>query len=112
MKSTSPCQELLLPHRAVYRVASNAAFEVACREGALWITLDNDPRDIVIEAGQCFTTPVNGQALLYALQPSRLTLTPAPAVSPAAQQRATRGVRPMPVPCSPQRSAPGMALAR
>ncbi len=112
MNPSSSFPELQLPHRAVHRVPSNAAFEIACQEGALWITLDNDPRDIVLEPGQCFTTPTNGQALVYALQPSRLTLTAKAAVSLSRPAHGSSPVRAMPMPCAAQRSAPGMALAR
>ena len=112
MNPSLQAEELLLPHRTVHRVATGAAFEVACRQGALWITLDNDPRDIVLEAGQRFTTPAKSQALLYALKASRVTLTPVLVASPARLAHTSRGVHPVPAPRAGQRNAPGMALAR
>jgi hypothetical protein len=39
---------------------------VECLEGAIWITRSNDPRDIVLEAGQSFVLDKPGLALVNA----------------------------------------------
>jgi hypothetical protein len=41
-------------------------FEVVCLEGAVWITQSNDPRDIVIKAGESFVLDKPGLALVCA----------------------------------------------
>jgi Protein of unknown function (DUF2917) len=41
-------------------------FTVECLEGALWITQSNDPRDIVLKAGQSFVLDKAGLALVCA----------------------------------------------
>ena len=68
--------ELQLPARALYSIDDASQVRFTCREGALWITLDNDPRDVVIEAGDEFSTGEHRRALVYALQPSRLYVEP------------------------------------
>ena len=77
MSSRTDPAELQLQHRALYSVDDASQLLFHCREGALWITLDNDERDFVIEAGEEFSTPEHRRALVYALQPSRFYVEPA-----------------------------------
>ncbi|MEO7548186.1 MAG: DUF2917 domain-containing protein [Ramlibacter sp.] len=67
--------ELMLEPRAIHRISDAAGFHVSCREGSVWITLDDDPRDIVLEAGQCFSSREHRRALIYAFDRARLNLT-------------------------------------
>lgn len=63
------------------------AWEVAAASGALWLTLDHDPRDIVLEPGEAFAVDGRRRALVHALQDAVLVLRPplqAPAAGPAA----------------------------
>jgi len=41
-------------------------------EGSLWLTLDRDTRDIVLEPGDSFLVDRDGVTLLHALAPTRL----------------------------------------
>ena len=47
--------------------------EIGCESGAVWITQDNDPRDVVLNAGERFVSDRSGTVLVYALQPTVLT---------------------------------------
>jgi hypothetical protein len=40
---------------------------VCAVEGAVWITEENDPRDIVLEAGKCYRLKREGIAILNSL---------------------------------------------
>jgi hypothetical protein len=67
-------QSLTLAARQVHAIADPSSLRIACREGAVWITLDNDERDFIVEAGETFETPRQARALLYALGPTRVDL--------------------------------------
>ena len=69
----SPHAELHLAKRDLIRL-SDAAHTVTCHAGSLWITQDGDSRDIVLEAGQCFTTEENTGTVVAALTPARLVI--------------------------------------
>jgi hypothetical protein len=43
-----------------------------CLDGSVWLTLDHDVRDIVLEPGDSFVVDRDGGTLLYALAPARL----------------------------------------
>jgi hypothetical protein len=62
-------------------------FEVVCLDGAVWVTQSNDPRDIVLEAGESFVLDKRGLALVCA------SAGPA-TVAVAAPQRSTVPVLP------------------
>jgi hypothetical protein len=66
--------QLSLPRRGLLRLPDAAGVQIACRSGALWITLDDDPRDFVIEAGERFSTDEHRTAIVYALRPSQFGL--------------------------------------
>ena len=59
-----------------------ANVRIACVEGSVWITLDNDPRDIILESCGVFTTTEHRRALVYAMEASRITVA-APVAAPA-----------------------------
>ncbi len=46
--------------------------------GCLWITLESDPRDIVLFKGMRFEVDRTGRTVIVAEEDSRLRLTPAP----------------------------------
>jgi hypothetical protein len=47
-------------------IQDGEGFTVECLEGAVWITQSNDPRDIVLNAGQSFVLDKGGLALVCA----------------------------------------------
>lgn len=84
--------QLSLPRRGLLRLPDAAGVQIACRSGALWITLDHDQRDFVIEAGERFSTDQHQQAIVYALRPSQFSLYQGDAAHAAAAVTALRAV--------------------
>jgi hypothetical protein len=80
-----------LPNQSVLALPDAHEVDIECRSGALWITLDNDRRDIVLNPGQHFRADSHRRALVEAIEPScvrlsgqRLALAPA---APAPKQQ-------------------------
>lgn len=65
-----------LAHRGLHHVPDAAGQRIHCQSGIVWITLDHDTRDVVLEAGESFSTPEHRRALVYALAPARLLIEP------------------------------------
>jgi hypothetical protein len=74
MKTQILPSDLRLERQAIYSVTDAADIQLACREGTVWVTLDNDPKDYVLEAGDSFITPEHRRAVLYAIAPARISL--------------------------------------
>ena len=64
---------------------------VTCTRGSVWVTLDDDVRDFVLEAGESFRVPARKRAVVYAFEVSVVALQPAPAQG--ARTSAGRAVR-------------------
>ena len=47
---------------------------VECVQGTVWLTFDDEPRDIVLDAGRGFTVDTHRPGLLYALERSEIVL--------------------------------------
>ena len=47
-------------------------YRIDCLEGCVWVTLDGDKRDIVLSAGQSYWPDRHAQALVHALEESRV----------------------------------------
>ncbi|HEY8361157.1 MAG TPA: DUF2917 domain-containing protein [Ramlibacter sp.] len=67
---------LHLPKGDLVSIPDVAGLRLACREGCVWITLDHDARDIVLEAGEVFIGTQHRRALVNALAPACLTIRP------------------------------------
>jgi Protein of unknown function (DUF2917) len=65
---------LRLEHQATYTVADAAGVQLACSEGTVWVTLDGDLNDYILEAGDSFVTQEHRRALVYAIAPARISL--------------------------------------
>ncbi len=63
-----------LQRQAIFSVPDSAKVRIACVEGSVWITLDNDPRDVILDACQVFSSPEHRRAIIYALKPSVINL--------------------------------------
>ncbi len=69
--------DMHLAKRALVQLADSAQ-QISCRSGTVWITQQDDPRDIVLEAGQSFTPDGHRHIVVYALTAARLTVQTAP----------------------------------
>ena len=82
--------DLVLAPRQLHSLADGAHTAIRCLEGSLWLTVDHDPRDIVLGPGESFTPADHRRVLIYALEPSRFVLVPGSAGARVA------GARPAP----------------
>ena len=69
--------QLELPARGLLTLPDAAGIGIECRSGTVWLTLDHDPRDIVLNAGERFEGDVHRRALVSALEPSLVTISQA-----------------------------------
>lgn len=83
--------DLRLAARAVHRIDDVHGLQLRCNEGALWLTLDHDPRDVILEAGETFHGTEHRRGVVYALQDARLSVTGNAAV----EKQAGSGLRPV-----------------
>ena len=74
MNAAANHYQVSLAHQGLFDIADAAGVNVRCESGSVWITLDDDPQDYVLEAGQAFATEQHRHALVYALAPATLTL--------------------------------------
>lgn len=64
--------------RTVLELPQGRELQVACGAGALWLTLDNDLRDIVLQQDESFRVPADRRALVYAFRDSVLEMSAEP----------------------------------
>lgn len=77
-----------LEARRPLHLPDHVRVELVCLSGCLWVTVDGDERDRILEPGDAFVSDGRDHAIVYALQASRVALR---AVSPAlAGARAAR----------------------
>jgi hypothetical protein len=82
-------RDLRLEHKALYSVPDASGLTVTCVQGVVWLTIDGDPRDFVLEPGQTFETQDHGRVLIYALARSRISIADtAPTARPAPRRSA------------------------
>ncbi len=86
-KSANQAFSLNLPRQALFSIADAANVRIACAQGSIWITLDNDLRDIVLDDCQVFTTTEHRRAVIYAMKPSRITIAPLSSAPAATRSR-------------------------
>ena len=79
-----------LPRHGLLRLPRTRGRAVVCVDGCLWITVDDDPRDIVLGPGERHVFDGKAPALVTAFEPSALLLVdlggevvpPAPIAAP------------------------------
>jgi hypothetical protein len=65
---------ITLPGRQLFAIPDASAVRILCTRGCIWVTLDDDLRDFVLEPGQQFEAPDARRALIYTLEPSSFLL--------------------------------------
>jgi hypothetical protein len=84
MHTRNLSRDLRLAHKALHSLPDASELSVTCEQGAVWLTVDGNPRDFVLKAGETFETSDRGRLLIYALADSRISLREAmPAPQPA-----------------------------
>lgn len=68
MEQLMDIRPVILGERALHRIENGRGLAVTCFEGAVWITQENDPRDIVLNAGQSAVLDRNGTAIVFAFK--------------------------------------------
>jgi hypothetical protein len=58
---------LNLPRNASSRLSNAAATRLHVVDGVAWITIDGDPRDIVLERGRSFDVDSDAEVIVFAL---------------------------------------------
>lgn len=67
-----------LPARQLFEVPDPTDLRIVCTAGCLWLTLDDDVRDVVLEPGGSFEAHQRRRVLLYAFEPSAFVLESVP----------------------------------
>ena len=64
--------EVRLAARGLYQIDDVAGVRVTCTRGTVWITIDDDQRDIILEPGETFIGSAHRRALVSAFGASEL----------------------------------------
>jgi hypothetical protein len=88
MNAVSHRYQLSLEPRGLFEIPDVSGVQISCTAGSLWITLDHDTRDIVLEAGDSFVSTEHRRAIVYAFQASTLALR-APGAKPRQERAAS-----------------------
>ena len=78
-----------LPSHQLFELPDASLARILCTSGCLWLTLDNDPRDVILQAGDSFETSAQRRALLYAVERSAFVLDAA-APQPTMRRRLSK----------------------
>jgi hypothetical protein len=84
MASITHPMRVRLPARGLYTIPDVGGVRVVCEHGSVWLTVDHDPRDIVLEAGETFVHAGHARALVSAFAESQVRLAPVAAVKAVA----------------------------
>jgi Protein of unknown function (DUF2917) len=65
---------MVLERRGLHRIQDGAGLTILCLKGTIWLTQQDDVRDIILGAGESFALDRAGLAVLYALSPACMTV--------------------------------------
>lgn len=63
--------ERSLPRREIFRLETSGELLLSCLDGVLWLTIDGDNEDYVLQAGQAMRLSDGQQATIQALRAAR-----------------------------------------
>lgn len=66
---------VLLQRGATLMIDQPRDLEVRCLAGCVWLTLDNDPRDIILKAHERIAIDINARLLIQALANAEIRIT-------------------------------------
>lgn len=66
--------EMTLVPGQLLKVRANVGSKILCHAGAVWITLDRDRRDVLLETGDAFEIDKPGVTLINALRGAPITM--------------------------------------
>ena len=89
-----PAATVTLPARQLFELTGAAGVRILCTAGSLWLTVDHDVRDIVLQPGDSFEPASPARVLLYAFEPSTFALAEGPARATAAPRSLSWRPRP------------------
>jgi hypothetical protein len=72
---------IVLRKGEIRRIPNSLGRRIEALSGSLWVTIDNDVRDIVVEPGEGFSVDRSGDTLISAMADSRFVLLDAVAPS-------------------------------
>ena len=75
MQTIQPRKSYPLEKGNLLSLGNADTVEIACLSGQVWITQDNDVRDVVLDGGERFTSDRDAKVLVYALRPTMLSLS-------------------------------------
>ena len=81
-----------LPRHAIFTVADISGVGIECQSGCVWLTMDDDPRDLVLEPGERFVGDIHRRVLVSAFEASSIAVShalPAAIPVPATAKSAT-----------------------
>jgi len=79
----TPTFRIDLPRHAIFTVTDIAGVDIQCQSGCVWLTLDDDPRDLVLEPGERFVGDIHRRVLVSAFEASSIAVSHAlPAALP------------------------------
>ena len=67
--------EMTFTRNQIREVKTPLGVTMECLNGHVWITLDGDPRDVVLDQGQTFTVDRNQRTLVMALDEATVRCT-------------------------------------
>lgn len=67
--------QLGLAPQAIFTLPDGAGVGITCRSGSVWVTMDSDPRDVVLAPGERFEGRGHRRMLVSALEASCISVS-------------------------------------